>query len=114
MSDTNDAHSKDGGTVQAAMKMYVYARPHKFSAAELAVLRTDLQQTWTDHFQAAEMVTSFLIGRGYGVCRQKAREAVARMETANCAQILTFVQHATAFSGERPLPFAGGLFSGLV
>jgi hypothetical protein len=85
MSDTNDAHSKDGGTVQAAMKMYVYARPHKFSAAELAVLRTDLQQTWTDHFQAAEMVTSFLIGRGYGVCRQKAREAVARMETANCA-----------------------------
>lgn len=74
-----------GGIVELSIKLNMCERNYKFSAAELAVLRTDLQQTWTDNWQAAEMVTSFLIGRGYGVCREKAREAVERMETANCA-----------------------------
>jgi hypothetical protein len=85
MTNPKDGIDKNGGTMQASMSVHVSARSYKFSVAELAVLRTDLQQTWTDNWQAAEMVTSFLIGRGYGVCRQKAREAVERMETANCA-----------------------------
>lgn len=85
MSNANDGQGLNGGMVQASMAMRVCAKPYKFSAAELAVLRTDLQQTWADNWQAAEMVTSFLIGRGYGVCRDKARAAVERMETANCA-----------------------------
>jgi hypothetical protein len=56
----------------------------KFTASELAALRTDLLQMGMDQWQAAEMVSSFLAGRGYGVNRQRAREAVARLEKEHC------------------------------
>lgn len=56
----------------------------KFTAAEVAALRTDLLQMGMDHLHAAEMLSSFLVGRGYGVSRQRAREAVARLESAHC------------------------------
>jgi hypothetical protein len=56
----------------------------KFTANELTALRTDLLQMGMDHWQAAEMVSSFLAGRGYGVNRQRAREAVARLEKEHC------------------------------
>lgn len=57
----------------------------KFTASEIAALRTDMLQMGMDHWQAAEMLSSFLVGRGYGVCRQRAREAVARLEQEHCA-----------------------------
>lgn len=57
----------------------------KFTASEIASLRTDLLQMGMDHWQAAEMLSSFLVGRGYGVNRQRAREAVARLEKEHCA-----------------------------
>lgn len=57
----------------------------RFTASELAALRTDLLQMGMDHWQAAEMLSSFLVGRGYGVNRQHAREAVARLEREHCA-----------------------------
>lgn len=52
----------------------------KFPVAELAGLRTELLQSGVDSFQAAEMVTSFLSGRGYGTNPDLVREAVVRIE----------------------------------
>jgi hypothetical protein len=57
----------------------------KFTPSEIASLRTDLLQMNMDHWQAAEMLSSFLTGRGYGVNRQLAREAIARLEKEHCA-----------------------------
>ena len=57
-------------------------KPEKFSATELATLRNDLLQNGVDHWQAAEMLTLFLTGRGYGISRQSARAAIARLEGA--------------------------------
>ncbi len=57
----------------------------KFSAAEIAALRSDLLQMGMDHWQAAEMLSAFLTGRGYGVSRERAQEAVARLESVHCA-----------------------------
>jgi hypothetical protein len=57
----------------------------KFTSAEIAALRTDLLQMGMDHWQAAEMLKTFLVGRGYGVSRERAQEAVARLESVHCA-----------------------------
>jgi len=47
---------------------------------ELQELRDGLLQNGLDSWQAAELVSSFLAGRGYGVSRQGARDAVVRFE----------------------------------
>lgn len=52
----------------------------KFPAVELQELRDGLLQNGLDSWQAAELVSSFLAGRGYGVSRQSARDAVIRFE----------------------------------
>jgi len=57
----------------------------RFTTAEVAALRNDLLQSGVDHWQAAEMLSVFLTGRGYGISRQDARDAVSRMETAGCS-----------------------------
>jgi hypothetical protein len=57
----------------------------KFSDVELESLRFDLQQSGLDSWQAAELVSLFLASRGYGVSRQSAQEAVARMESNRCS-----------------------------
>ncbi len=64
--------------------MYTSGMADKFSSAELVALRTDLLQNGVDHWQAAEMLTLFLTGRGYGISRQRAREAVSRLEGSGC------------------------------
>ena len=56
----------------------------KFNVADLLALRSDLLQSGVDSFQAAEIVTSFLSGRGYGVCNEEARSAAALIERAGC------------------------------
>lgn len=53
----------------------------KFPMVELQELRDGLLQSGLDSWQAAEMVSSFLSGRGYGVSRQGARDAVARFDS---------------------------------
>ncbi len=60
------------------------SRIEKFPAAELAGLRTELLQSGFDSWQAAELVTSFLAGRGYGVNPAVVREAVVRLEGNAC------------------------------
>jgi len=57
----------------------------KFPMLELQELRDGLQQNGLDSWQAADLIRSFLAGRGYGVSRQGAREAVARLEIPRCS-----------------------------
>lgn len=52
----------------------------KFPAVELQELREGLQQNSLDAWQAADLIHNFLAGRGYGVSRQSARDAVAHFE----------------------------------
>jgi hypothetical protein len=57
----------------------------KFSASELSALRNDLLQGGLDSFQAAELISMFLAGRGYGVSRGAAKDAVTRLEGGGCS-----------------------------
>lgn len=52
----------------------------KFPAVELQELRESLLQNGVDSWQAADLISSFLAGRGYGVSRQSARDAVSRFD----------------------------------
>jgi hypothetical protein len=52
----------------------------KFTPGDLAGLRSDLLQSGVDSFQAAELVTSFLSGRGYGVSTDEARGVASKIE----------------------------------
>lgn len=52
----------------------------KFTATDLATLRSDLLQSGVDSFQAAELVTSFLSGRGYGISTDEARGVASKIE----------------------------------
>lgn len=52
----------------------------KFAMVDLQELREGLLQQGLDSWQAADLIRSFLAGRGYGVSRQSARDAVLRAE----------------------------------
>ena len=52
----------------------------KFPTLELQELRDGLLQQGLDSWQAADLISSFLAGRGYGVSRQSARDVVLRSE----------------------------------
>ncbi len=56
----------------------------KFPIAELQDLRNGLLQSGLDSWQSAELISSFLSGRGYGVSRQHARDAVTRLDGISC------------------------------
>lgn len=59
-------------------------RIEKFPVTELAGLRTELMQSGVDSWQAAQVVTMFLSGRGYGADPTLVREAVLRLEAGAC------------------------------
>lgn len=52
----------------------------QFSLTDLANLRSNLIHASIDNRQAAEILTLFLMGRGYGVDSEKVPEAVIRLE----------------------------------
>ncbi len=58
---------------------------HRFSNTDLVSLRSDLLQSGLDSWQAAEMISSFMSGRGYGVSSQSALEAATRIESVGCS-----------------------------
>ena len=60
--------------------MHLHTHVEKFPMLELQELREGLRQNGLDSWQAAELISSFLAGRGYGVSRQSARDAVSRFE----------------------------------
>lgn len=55
-------------------------RIEKFSMSELTRLRAELMQSGIDSWQAADVVSTFLVDRGYGVDTGAARKAVTRLE----------------------------------
>jgi len=58
----------------------------RFTAVELAALRSDLLQGgMIDSYEAAELLQIFLMGRGYGVSPKAALDAAGRVEMAGCA-----------------------------
>ncbi len=56
------------------------SKVEKFSMSELANLRNELQEYRSDSRQAADVVSAFLVGRGYGVNSATIRQAVGMME----------------------------------
>jgi hypothetical protein len=56
----------------------------KFAPSDLLALRGELLRSNLDSFQAAEVVTNFLSGRGYGISRQEARGIASRIEGQGC------------------------------
>jgi hypothetical protein len=63
-----------------------------FSTTELTALRNDLLQGGLiDSHEAAELLQVFLMGRGFGVSPQRARDAASRVEMAGCS--LPVLQH---------------------
>ncbi|HEY0796625.1 MAG TPA: hypothetical protein VGD64_12675 [Acidisarcina sp.] len=57
----------------------------KFSVTELANLRNELLHSGLDSWQAAEVVTCFLSGRGYGTNAEDLRSAVHLLEGVCCS-----------------------------
>jgi len=56
----------------------------KFKEDELTHLRTELQRSGLDSFQVAELLSEFLVQRGYGVSNDDARGAAAHIEASGC------------------------------
>src|ERR1700732_834252 len=61
------------------------AHVEKFAEADLSGLREDLMKSGLDSWQAADLISSFLVTRGYGVSTQDARTAAFRMEALTCS-----------------------------
>lgn len=57
----------------------------KFPTLDLKELRDGLMHHSLDSWQAADLISSFLAGRGYGVSKQSARDAVSRIEGIGCS-----------------------------
>ena len=57
----------------------------KFTATDLSFLREELMQSGLDSWQAAELISSFLNVRGYGVSNHAARGAASRIESVGCS-----------------------------
>ena len=57
----------------------------KFPIADLSGLREELMQSGLDSWQAAELISAFLSGRGYGVTSDDARGAASRIESVGCS-----------------------------
>ena len=60
----------------------------KFTGNDVEALRLELFQTGLDAWQAAELISSFLSVRGYGISATTARDAFHRMGSSRCT-----VQH---------------------
>lgn len=67
------------------MKKIIAANVERFADADLTSLREDLMKSGLDSWQAADLISSFLAARGYGVSRQNARSAAFRMESVTCS-----------------------------
>jgi hypothetical protein len=57
----------------------------KFSVLEVAELRSELLHSGMDARDAAELMQSFLSGRGYGVSLEAARASAFMVEGSGCS-----------------------------
>jgi hypothetical protein len=58
---------------------------HKFNLGDVANLRNELMEGGLDWVQSGELLQVFLMGHGYGVSREAARDAAGRMGSAGCS-----------------------------
>jgi len=58
----------------------------QFPAADLNGLREELRRSSLDSWQSADLISSFLSGRGYGVSMDAARIAASRIESVSSLQ----------------------------
>ena len=56
-----------------------------FATTDLSSLRADLLQSGLDSWQAGEVLSAFLIAKGYGVSHCEARHAATRIESLGCS-----------------------------
>ena len=61
------------------------ALPEMFATADLSTLRANLLQSGLDSWQAGEVISAFLSGRGFGVSHNEARRAATRIESFGCS-----------------------------
>lgn len=61
------------------------SKVEKFGLNELTNLRNDLIESGLDSFQAAQVLSAFLAGRGYGIGAEQARDSVIRLEHGGCS-----------------------------
>ena len=57
----------------------------KFNISDVTDLRDELIQGGLDSLQSGELLQVFLMGHGYGVSRDAARDAASRMGGAGCS-----------------------------
>lgn len=57
----------------------------KFSVADLSGLRDELLQGNLDSWQAADVISQYLVTRGYGVSSRAARSTASRLEPTGYA-----------------------------
>ncbi len=55
----------------------------KFFEGDVATLRGELVQSGLDSWQAAELISSFLAARGYGISPVEARDALSRIDASH-------------------------------
>jgi hypothetical protein len=60
----------------------------KFSNIEVEALRNDLLQDGLDSFQGAEIIKTFIAGRGYGISPEMALKTVHRLNTSCNVELL--------------------------
>jgi hypothetical protein len=60
----------------------------QFPAADLNGLREELWKSSLDSWQSADLISSFLSGRGYGVSTDAARIAASRIESVSSLQLM--------------------------
>jgi hypothetical protein len=65
-------------------EMAASVKVEKFSVRELSNLRNELLRSGIDSWQAADVLSGFLTGRGYGVNVPAARNAITRLEEVGC------------------------------
>ncbi len=56
----------------------------KFTSEDVANLRGELLQSGLDSWQAAELISSFMSARGYGISSDGARKAVTQIDSMLC------------------------------
>lgn len=57
----------------------------RFSMTEMTALKNELVQGGLDSLQAAELLQIFLMGHGYGVSPDAAKDAATRLEGRGCS-----------------------------
>jgi hypothetical protein len=60
----------------------------QFPASDLNGLREELRKSSLDSWQSADLISSFLSGRGYGVSTDAARIAASRIESVSSLQLM--------------------------